>query len=120
MGTLKGILDPAIYWIPLAILAFSCPVFSIVRFYNKQYRGWQLLTFLSLIFGTLVMLEEYLMVNNWVLAEDYKTLKNTVPGMALLLVVFVLFGIALNVYNWYIHQKEIIERRGKRGRNGNV
>ena len=114
MGILKGILDPAVYWIPFAIAAFFCPVFSIIRFYNKQYRGWQMLTFLSLIFGTLVLLEEYLMVNNWVLAGEVGTLKNTVPGMSLLLVVFVIFGIALNVYNWYIHQKEILERRGKR------
>lgn len=114
MGTLKGILDPAIYWIPFAVIAFFCPVYSIIRFHNQKYRGWNILTFVSLTAGVMVLLEEYLMVNNWVLAEDTETLKSTVPGMALLLVVFVIFGVGLNVYNWYIHTNYLAERRGKR------
>lgn len=90
------IFDPSYYWIPFALLAFGFGGINLVRSLLDKKKGWQVLSFLSLSFGALTQLMEYMMVYVWVQKADWSALLDVVPAMTFINTVAVGIGIVVN------------------------
>jgi len=102
----RGPMGWNIDWIFLGGIAYLLAIINLVRSLMGCGKGWQTLMFLSLSFGTLTVLEEYRMVNEWLAWGELGSVINVVPNVSGVLTPAVYIGILLNLIILVINTKK--------------
>lgn len=99
-------MDWNISWFFLGGLAYLFLIVNLSRTLTGKTRGWEILSFCSLSFGLLTVLEEYRMVNHWLAWEEMSSISNIVPAVSNALTIAVWVGILLNFVVLLINLKK--------------
>lgn len=90
-------MDWNIAWLVTGSAAFLLAIINLIRSLSSKQKGSQALLFASLSCGVLTLLEEYQMVNTWLMYGDLAALEDVVPTMTHTLAIASYTGIALNL-----------------------
>lgn len=90
-------MDWNISWFFLGGLAYLFVIVNLCRTITGKNKGWEILSFCSLSFGALTVLDQYRMVDHWLAWENMNSISNVVPAVSRSLTITVLAGILLNL-----------------------
>ena len=99
-------MDWNIGWFFLGEVAYLFVIINLIRTFIGRNKGWEILSFCSLSFGILTVLEEYRMVNQWLTWGEMNFISTTVPSVTNTLTVAVWIGILLNLVVLIINLKK--------------
>ena len=99
-------MDWNIHWFILGGVAYLLVIINLIRTFVGKSKGWEALSFFSLSFGSLTVLEEYRMVNQWLSWGEFHFISNSVPSVTNTLTIAVVIGILLNLVVLAINLKK--------------
>ena len=82
-------------WLILGIIAILTTILNL--YLCKIGKDYRLAMVMGLSFTALTFLAEYIMVSNWVKAEEWSSLLDVVPTMANALMILTVISILLNI-----------------------
>lgn len=99
-------MDWNISWFFLGGVAYLFVIINLIRTFIGRNKGWEILSFCSLSFGLLTVLDEYRMVNHWLAWEEMNSISTVVPAVTNTLTIAVWVGILLNLVVLIINLKK--------------
>ena len=99
-------MDWNISWFFFGGAAYFFVIINIIRTFIGKSKGWEILSFCSISFGLLTVLQEYRMVNHWLAWGEMNSVLTVVPSVTNTLTVAVWVGILLNLVVLIVNLKK--------------